>query len=147
MCYRTGQVKNLEKALEICNRQSLDINDELLIEFLKYCLNTIPARNLEDVLIKIDFNGRIHNDKQFYNDLVLKVYEDVPGTNHNVLIAYYTALNVIYPGYDPGLSEENMTPIQHIKLLKRVHSTIPGKFVELLVTDTRIKLLLCFYRY
>lgn len=147
MRYRIGQVKNLEKALEICNRQSLDINDELLIEFLKSCLNTIPARNLEDVLMKIDFNGLIYNNKQFYNDLVLKVYEDVSGTNHNGLIAYYTALNVIYPGYDPRLYEENMTPIQHIKLLKRVHSTIPGKCVELLLIDTRIKLLLCFYRY
>lgn len=147
MPYRTGQVKNLEKALEICNRQSLDINDALLIEFLKYCLNTMPTRNLEDVLTKIDINGLIQNNKEFYNDLVLKVYEDVPGTNHNVLIAYYTALNIIYPDYDPGRCEENMTPIQHIKLLKRVHSTIPGKFIELLAIDTRTKLLLCFYRY
>lgn len=128
--YRTGQAKHLEKALEICNRQSLDINDKLLLEFLKHCLHTMPARNLEEVLTKIQFIILIQNDEKFYNSLLLEVYEDVPGTNHNVLIAYYTILNFIYPNHTQ--SKDNLTPLQHIKLLKRVHSTIPGKYFELI---------------
>jgi len=117
----------LEKALEICNRQSLDINDKLLLEFLKHCLHTIPARNLEETLTTMDFNRLIQNNKQFYNSFILEVYEDLPGTNHNLLIAYYTVLNFINPNNDYEQFEHNITPIQHIKLLKRVHSTIPGK--------------------
>ncbi|KAF0758392.1 neuroblastoma-amplified sequence-like, partial [Aphis craccivora] len=124
---RTGQAKHLEKALEICSRQSLDINDKLLLEFLKHCLHTIPARNLEETLTIMDFNSLIQNDKQFYNSFMHQVYEDVPGTNHNVLIAYYTVLNFINPN-DHGQFEDDMTPIQHIKLLKRVHSTIPVSY-------------------
>lgn len=124
--YRTGQVKQLEKALEICDRQSLNINDELLLEFLKHSLYKIPARNLEEVLTKMDFNNLIQNNEKFYNNLILEVYEDIPGTNHNVLIAYYTVLNFIYPD-NVEQCKDNMTPINHIKLLKRVHSTIPGK--------------------
>lgn len=123
--YRTGQVKHLEKALEICHRQSLDINDKLLLEFLKHCLYTIPARNIEETLTTMEFNSLIQKNKQFYNSFMLEVYEDIPGTNHNVLIAYYTVLNFINPN-DHGQFEDNLTPIQHIKLLKRVHSTIPG---------------------
>lgn len=129
--YRTGQVKHLEKALEICNRQSLDINDKLLLEFLKHCLHTMPARNLEEVLTKINFINLIQNEEQFYNSLMLEVYEDIPGINHNVLISYYTVLNFIYPN-DPMQCEDNLTPLQNIKLLKRVHSTIPGKCFELI---------------
>jgi len=112
--------------LEICSRQSLDINDKLLLEFLKHCLHTIPARNIEETLSTMDFNSLIQNNKQFYNSFMHEVYEDVPGTNHNVLIAYYTVLNCINPN-EYGQFEDDMTPIQHIKLLKRVHSTIPGK--------------------
>jgi len=74
----------------------------------------------------MEFNSLIQNKEQFYNSFILEVYEDVPGTNHNVLIAYYTVLNFINP-HDHGQFEDNITPIQHIKLLKRVHSTIPGK--------------------
>jgi len=111
--------------LEICHRQSLDINDKLLLEFLKHCLYTIPARNIEETLTTMEFNSLIQNNKQFYNSFMLEVYEDIPGTNHNVLIAYYTVLNCINPN-DLGQFEDNLTPIQHIKLLKRVHSTIPG---------------------
>lgn len=79
----------------------------------------------------MEFNSMIQNNKQFYNNLILEVYEDVPGTNHNVLIAYYTALNCIYPNNHLPC-ENNMIPIQHIKLLKRVHSTIPGENLKLL---------------
>ncbi|CAH1737258.1 unnamed protein product [Aphis gossypii] len=129
---RTGQAKHLEKALEICSRQSLDINDKLLLEFLKHCLHTIPARNIEETLTTMDFNSLIQNDKQFYNSFMHEVYEDVPGTNHNVLIAYYTVLNFINPN-DHGQFEDDMTPIQHIKLLKRVHSTIPDIDYKLLL--------------
>lgn len=128
---RTGQVKHLEKALEICSRQSLDINDKLLLEFLKRCLHTIPARNLEEVLSAMEFNSLIQDDKQFFNYLTLEIYEELPGTNHNVLIAYYTALNFIYPNTNLQC-ENDMKPIQHIKLLKRVHSTIPGKNSKLI---------------
>lgn len=116
--------------MEICNRQSLNINDKLLLEFLKHCLPLIPARNLEEVLTKLCFKNLIQNDDQFFND-ILEVYEEVPGTNHNVLIAYYTVLNFIYPN-NCEKCENNMTPLQHIKLLKRVHSTIPGKYFKLL---------------
>lgn len=130
-CYRTGQVKHLEKALEICNRQSLDINDKLLLEFLRHCLHTMPARNLEEVLMKITFNSLIQNEVQFYNSLLLEIYEDVSGTNHNVLIAYYTVLNLINPD-NRVQCEDNLTPLQHIKLLKRVHSTIPGEYFEMI---------------
>ncbi|VVC25640.1 WD40/YVTN repeat-like-containing domain,WD40-repeat-containing domain,Neuroblastoma-amplified sequence [Cinara cedri] len=120
----TGQTKHLEKALEICKRQSLDINDKLLLVFLKHCLYTTPARNLEEILITMDFNSLIKDDKQLYYNIMHEVYEDIPGTNHNVLIAYYTVLNFIYSN-DRVQYEDNMTPTQHIKLLKRVHSTIP----------------------
>lgn len=75
------------------------------------------------------FKSLIKDDKQLYYNLVHEVYEDIPGTNHNVLIAYYTVLNFIYPD-DHVQYEDNMTPTQHIKLLKRVHSTIPGKHLE-----------------
>ncbi|XP_026806626.1 neuroblastoma-amplified sequence-like [Rhopalosiphum maidis] len=129
---RTGQAKHLEKALEICNRQSLDINDKLLLEFLKHCLYTIPARNIEETLTTMEFNSLIQNNKQFYNSFMLEVYEHVPGTNHNVLIAYYTVLNFINPN-DHGQFEDDMTPIQHIKVLKRVHSTIPDIDYKLLL--------------
>lgn len=111
--------------MEICNRQSLDINDKLLLEFLKHCLHTIPARNIEESLTTMEFNRLIQKNEQFYNSFIFEVYEDVPGTNHNLLIAYYTVLNFINPN-DSGF-EDYLTPIQHIKLLKRVHSTIPGK--------------------
>jgi len=111
--------------LEICHRQSLDINDKLLLEFLKHCLHTIPARNIEEMLTTMEFNSLIQNNKQFYNSFMLEVYEDVPGTNHNVLIAYYTVLNFINSN-DHVQFEDNISPNQHIKLLKRVHSTIPG---------------------
>lgn len=117
--------------MEICNRQSLDINDKLLLEFLKCCLHTIPARNLEETLTTMEFISLIKNNEQFYNNFMFDVYEDVPGTNHNVLIAYYTVLNFINPNHH-GQFEDNITPIQHIKLLKRVHSTIPGKNYKLL---------------
>ncbi|KAL5242667.1 hypothetical protein ACI65C_010077 [Semiaphis heraclei] len=127
----TGQVKNLEKALEICNRQSLDINDKLLLEFLKHCLHTIPARNIEESLTTMEFNRLIQKNEQFYNSFIFEVYEDVPGTNHNLLIAYYTVLNFINPN-DSGF-EDYLTPIQHIKLLKRVHSTIPDIDYKLLL--------------
>lgn len=119
-------MKNLEKALEICNRQSLDVNDILLLEFLKHCLHTMPSRNLEEVITVMEFDSLIQNKDQFYESLLTDVYEDVPGTNHNVLIAYYIVLNYIYPN-NSVLYEDNMTPNQHIKLLKRVHSTLPGK--------------------
>lgn len=127
--YSTGQIKHLEKSLEICNRQSLGIHDKLLLVFLKHCLHTMPTRNLEEVLIKMEFSNLIQNDNQFYDNLVFEIYENVPGTNHNVLIAYYTALNLIYPA-NRVQCKDSMTPIQHIKLLKRVHSTIPGKHFE-----------------
>lgn len=129
--YRTGQVKHLEKALEICNRQSLDINDKLLLAFLKHSIQTVPARNLEEVLTRIEFNTLISNKKQFFEDLMLEVYDDVLGTNHNVLIAFYTVLNIIYPD-NHGQCESNLTPVQHIKLLKRVHSTVPGNTIHIL---------------
>lgn len=87
----------------------------------------MPARNLEEILTKMEFNNLIENDLQFYNDLVLEVYENVPGTNHNELIAYYTALNFIRPNNSVQCEDNNMSSVQHIKLLKRVHSTIPGK--------------------
>lgn len=125
LCYRTGQVEHLEKALDICSRQSLDINDKLLLAFLKRCIHTVPARNLEEVLTRMEFNNLICNNKQFFEDLMLEVYDDVSGTNHNVLIAFYTVLNVIYAD-NHGHFENNLTPVQHIKLLKRVHSTVPG---------------------
>lgn len=126
--YRTGQLKHLEKALEICDRQSLDIKDKLLLEFLKRCLHTMPARNLEEVLTNMEFNTLVQCEKQFYDNFILEVYEDLTGTNHNVLIAYYTALNYINPN-NAVLHEDSLTPVQHIKLLKRVHSTIPGKHI------------------
>lgn len=78
----------------------------------------------------MDFNSLIKDDKQLFHNLVHEVYEDVPGTNHNVLIAYYTVLNFIYHKNHVQY-EDNMTPTQHIKLLKRVHSTIPGKHFKL----------------
>lgn len=87
----------------------------------------MPARNVEEVLLKMEFSGLIQDNKQFYNNLVVEIYDDVPGTNHNILIAYYTTLNYIYLN-NYAECENNMTPIQHIKLLKRVHSTVPGKF-------------------
>jgi len=94
----------------------------------------MPARNLEEVLTKIEFSNLIQNNDGFYNNLVLDIYENVPGTNHNVLIAYYTVLNLIYPVSRDQCKDNNMTPVQHIKLLKRVHSTIPGEcFFELLL--------------
>lgn len=117
--------------MEICNRQSLDINDKLLLEFLKHSIQTVPARNLEEVLTRIEFNTLILNNKQFFEDLMLEVYDDVLGTNHNVLIAFYTVLNVIYPD-NHGQCESNLTPVQHIKLLKRVHSTVPGNTLHIL---------------
>lgn len=124
-------MKHLQKALEICKRQSLEINDKLLIEFLKSCLHTVLARNLEEVLTALDFNILIQNDENFYNNLIFEIYENISGNNHNVLIAYYTALNFIYPDKHDQCGD-NMTPIQHIKLLKRVHSTIPGKHLKYL---------------
>jgi len=94
----------------------------------------MPARNLEEVLTKIEFSNLIQNNDRFYNNLVLDIYENVPGTNHNVLIAYYTVLNLIYP-VNRDQYKDNMTPVQHIKLLKRVHSTIPGECLfELLLS-------------
>jgi len=90
----------------------------------------MPTRNLEEVLTKIGFSNLIQNDDQFYNNLVLEIYENMSGTNHNVMIAYYTVLNLIYPT-NYVHCKDSMTPIQHIKLLKRVHSTIPGKYFEL----------------
>lgn len=86
----------------------------------------MPARNVEEVLMNIELNGLIHDNEQFYNNLILEIYDDIPGTNHNILIAYYTTLNCIYPN-NYLQCKNNMTPTQHIKLLKRVHSTIPGK--------------------
>lgn len=117
--------------MEICNRQSLDINDKLLLEFLKCCLPKIPARNLEELLSKLEFKGLIQNNENFLNNIMFEVYEEVPGTNHNVLIAFYTVLNFIYPN-NCAHCENNMTPLQHIKLLKRVHSTIPGNYFKFL---------------
>lgn len=86
----------------------------------------MPARNLEEILTTIEFNKLIQCEKEFYNNFILEVYEDLTGTNHNVLIAYYTALNYINPN-NCILHGDSITPAQHIKLLKRVHSTIPGK--------------------
>ncbi|XP_050419826.1 NBAS subunit of NRZ tethering complex-like [Adelges cooleyi] len=129
---KTGKLTNLEKALEICDRQSLDINDKLLVEFLKCCLFTVSARKLEENLELLEFNTLIKNTEEFHSSIVSDIYEDIPGINHNVLIAYYTALNLIYP--DDRSHCKDLTPKEHIKLLKRVHSTIPDIDYKLLLS-------------
>lgn len=85
----------------------------------------MPSRNLEEVITTMEFDSLIQNKEQFYHNLA-NIYEDVPGTNHNVLISYYIVLNYIYPN-NSMQHGDNITPNQHIKLLKRVHSTLPGK--------------------
>lgn len=97
----------------------------------------MSARNIEEILITMEFNSLIHDNEQFYKDLLLEIYDDIPGTNHNILIAYYTTLNFIYPN-NYKQYENNISPIQHIKLLKRVHSTIPGKHLKIFIIIYKI---------
>lgn len=55
--------------------------------------------------------------------LVQYAYPSIEGTDHQMLLLYYTALQCIAEDY----TTYSLTPKEHIKLLRKVKATSPGK--------------------
>jgi hypothetical protein len=62
-------------------------------------------------------------------------YPGIEGTDHQLLVSYYTALQSIAEDYNT----HSLTPKEHIKLLRKVKATSPSKQAIMLYVAFRVR--------